>query len=63
MADIIERFSDRGSVVLDPFLGGGTTGVVCVLKQRTFIGIELDKDVASKASLRIAEVSRESADS
>jgi site-specific DNA-methyltransferase (adenine-specific)/modification methylase len=50
-------------VVLDPFLGGGTTGVVCVLKQRTFIGIELDKDVASKANLRIREVSRESADS
>jgi site-specific DNA-methyltransferase (adenine-specific) len=56
MADIVERFTDRGSVVLDPFLGGGTTGVVCVAKQRTFVGIEIDKEVAEKASKRISEV-------
>lgn len=57
MADIIERFTDKGSVVLDPFLGGGTTGVVCVAKDRTFIGIEIDKEVASKAEKRIQEES------
>ena len=57
MADIIERFTSRGCVVLDPFLGGGTTGVVCVAKQRTFIGIEIDKEVATKAEQRIRDVS------
>jgi ParB/RepB/Spo0J family partition protein len=56
MADIVDRFTDRGSVVLDPFLGGGTTGVVCVAKQRAFVGIEIDKEVAEKASKRISEV-------
>ena len=56
MADIIERFTSRGCVVLDPFLGGGTTGVVCVAKQRTFIGIEIDKEVATKAEQRIRDV-------
>lgn len=55
MADIIERFTAKGSVVLDPFLGGGTTGVVCVAKQRTFIGIEVDTQVAKKAEERIRE--------
>jgi hypothetical protein len=62
MADIVERFTSRGSVVLDPFLGGGTTGVVCVTKQRTFIGIEIDKEVASKAEQRIRDVSNGLAD-
>jgi len=56
MDDIVERFTKRGSVVLDPFLGGGTTGVVCVVKQMTFVGIEIDKDVAEKATKRIREV-------
>jgi DNA modification methylase len=56
MVDIVERFSERSSIVLDPFLGGGTTGVVCVAMQRTFIGIELDATVAAKAKQRIAEV-------
>jgi len=55
MADIVDRFTTKGSVVLDPFLGGGTTGVVCVAKARTFIGIEVDKEVASKAETRIRE--------
>lgn len=62
MADIVERFTSRGCVVLDPFLGGGTTGVVCVAKQRTFIGIEIDKEVASKAEQRIRNVSNGLAD-
>ena len=56
MVDIVERFSERSSVVLDPFLGGGTTGVVCVVARRTFIGIELDASVAAKARDRIKEV-------
>jgi hypothetical protein len=56
MVDIVERFSERSSIVLDPFLGGGTTGVVCVAMQRTFIGIELDATVAAKAKQRISEV-------
>jgi hypothetical protein len=62
MADIIERFTARGCVVLDPFLGGGTTGVVCVAKQRTFIGIEIDNEVATKAEQRIRDVSNGLAD-
>jgi site-specific DNA-methyltransferase (adenine-specific) len=29
-----------GSVILDPFMGSGTTGVACVKKSKRFIGIE-----------------------
>ena len=40
-------------VVLDPFLGSGTTGEVAVKHHRDFIGIELNPDYARKAERRI----------
>lgn len=40
-------------VVLDPFMGSGTTGVAALRCGREFIGIELDDDYAAKAASRI----------
>lgn len=37
---VIGNWCPPGSVVLDPFMGSGTTGVACVRLGRTFIGIE-----------------------
>ncbi len=41
MKDIIERFTDPGDIILDPFLGGGTTGVAAVQMGRKFIGSDI----------------------
>jgi site-specific DNA-methyltransferase (adenine-specific) len=41
---ILENFSKEGDSVLDPFMGTGTTGVVCKKINRNFTGIELDED-------------------
>jgi len=49
--DHVISWSNEGDVVLDPFMGSGTTGVVCKRLGRSFIGIELDKhyfDIAAK---------------
>jgi len=56
---LVERGSLRGDVVLDPFMGGGTTGVVCQRSGRKFIGIEVDDVTATAAVKRIAEASDE----
>lgn len=39
---VIENFSKVGDVVIDPFMGTGTTGVCCKSLDRNFIGIEID---------------------
>ena len=42
-----------GGVVLDPFCGSGTTGIVSVRNERNFIGIELNPEYAEMSTRRI----------
>lgn len=42
-----------GGVVLDPFMGSGTTGVAAVLEGRRFIGVEMTEHYAEVARERI----------
>jgi len=44
-----------GGIVLDPFMGSGTTGIACVLEGRDFIGIEREPEYVEIAEKRIAE--------
>nr|WP_278278069.1 site-specific DNA-methyltransferase [Anaerofustis stercorihominis] len=49
----ILKHSDKNEIVLDPFMGSGTTGVACVNTNRRFIGMELDKQYFDIAKERI----------
>lgn len=50
---ILKNFSTKGDNVLDPFMGTGTTGLVCKKMERHFMGIELDKDYFNLSKERI----------
>lgn len=53
MRRLVELFSDRGELVVDPFAGSGTTAVACKQLSRSFAGAERDKEVAKLARDRI----------
>lgn len=47
-----------GDVVIDPFMGAGSTGVACKKLGRDFIGIEIDEKYFKIAEERINEVDK-----
>lgn len=56
MEEIIQRHSNEGDVIFDPFMGSGSTGVAAINTGRDFIGVELDNNYFEIAKNRIAEV-------
>jgi len=52
---LIKASSNKGMIVLDPFLGSGTTAVASKKLKRKFIGIECDKRYCDYAKKRVAQ--------
>lgn len=57
MEYLIKLVTVNGGVVLDPFLGSGTTAVACEKLGRRWIGIEISKEYCDIAVKRIKSVS------
>jgi DNA modification methylase len=53
---LIQLYSYRGDVVLDPFAGSGTTCLVAALEERRFIGYEINEQYVELARERIAAI-------
>jgi site-specific DNA-methyltransferase (adenine-specific) len=51
----IKLFTRQGELVCDPFMGSGTTGVVCSRLNRQFIGIDILEENLRVADIRIRE--------
>jgi len=52
---LIRTYTEEGEVVLDCFMGSGSTGVACVNTNRDFIGIEIEEKYFQVSQERIAE--------
>lgn len=56
MVDLLKRLSKKDSdVVLDPFMGAGTTGIACKIVGRQFIGVEISQEYYKIAEDRLTE--------
>jgi site-specific DNA-methyltransferase (adenine-specific) len=59
MKYLIKLVSKEGQVILDPFMGSGTTGIAAKELNRNFIGIELNSEYLEIAKRRIGVISNE----
>lgn len=53
--ELVTVHSFENQLILDPFMGSGTCGIVCASKDRNFIGVELDENYYNIAKKRIEE--------
>lgn len=53
LEDIILVHTNPGDIILDPFMGSGTTGVAAIRNNRVFVGIEIDQDFFDISKTRI----------
>lgn len=57
ISKMVESFSDEGNIVLDPYLGGGSTALACRMLKRNYIGIEISSEYCKIAQDRIKSIS------
>lgn len=60
ISHVVDQWCRPGGVVLDPFMGSGTTAVACMRLGRKFIGIEKDPEYFDIACRRLAQAQRQS---
>lgn len=53
---LIKALTKEKDIVLDPFMGSGTTGVAALLENRKFVGAEIQKDYYEISKQRINDV-------
>lgn len=58
MSFLIERLSNEGDVILDPFMGSATTAISCMNLNRLYTGCELNTEYYKKALERIENHSK-----
>jgi site-specific DNA-methyltransferase (adenine-specific) len=55
MIDIIDKLTYPKDLIVDPFVGGGTTGIACLQLRRNFIGIDIDSKCIETSTKRFNE--------
>ena len=53
--DHIKSWTNEGDLVLDPFMGSGTTAKMAMINKRNYIGFERNKDYYEESLLRVGK--------
>jgi site-specific DNA-methyltransferase (adenine-specific)/modification methylase len=56
LSHLLKIATNEGDVILDPFMGVGSTGVAALMNDRRFIGIELEKTYYQASVKRLSEL-------
>lgn len=59
MERLMALVTQEGDLVLDPFMGSGSTGIACINTGRRFIGYEIDDEYFGIAKRRLEEAEKE----
>ncbi|MCY4610509.1 MAG: site-specific DNA-methyltransferase [Gammaproteobacteria bacterium] len=57
--EMIRLLSPNKGLVIDPYIGSGTTAVAAIIENRHYLGIDIDPDYCVSAMERISEVKKE----
>ena len=55
IAHLIKLFTKKEAVILDPFMGSGTTAIACIQENRQYIGFDINQEYIKITEQRIAE--------
>jgi len=53
MADLVDRLTQPGQLICDPFLGGGTTAIVSLALGRRFVGCDINQECVDGTLTRV----------
>ena len=53
---LIQLYSFETDIILDPFMGSGTTGMAALKSNRKFIGFEINSEYVALANHRIDDL-------
>ncbi len=55
LREILKMFTREGDIVLDSFIGSGSTAVACIQLNRKFIGFEIEESYWKLAQKRVSK--------
>lgn len=55
ISHLIKLFTKEGAIVLDPFMGSGTTAIACVQSKRSYVGFDINKEYIKITERRIKD--------
>jgi DNA modification methylase len=59
ISELLKMFSKEEDLILDPFIGSGSTAIACILTNRKFIGFEIEEKYCALAKERINKFKQE----